>query len=168
MDAQTCMLTRRSIRSYTDEPISDALRETLLRAAFAAPSACNRQPRDFVVIEDRPTLDALAKLFSLQPMLRHAAMAVVVCGDTLKMPIHDMLLCDCAAATENLLLSAHAAGLGAVWGGVFRKAQIEGTQKLLGLPAHVVPMAVVSLGHPAEEKEPNSNFSEKHVHRRKW
>jgi len=115
MDAIEAILTRRSIRRFRDEPVSDDLIETLLRAAMAAPSAGNQQPWHFVVIRDRETLDTTSTVHPYATMAAEAALAIVVCGDTTLEMHKGFWVQDCAAAIQNLLLAAHASGLGAVW-----------------------------------------------------
>ena len=115
MDAMTTIMTRRSIRAYEAEPVSPELVETLLRAAMAAPSAGNQQPWRFVVIAERATLDRLAATSPYAGPLLRASLAVVVCGETLGERHPGYWVEDCSAAMENLLLAAHALGLGAVW-----------------------------------------------------
>lgn len=163
-------MTRRSIRRYVDRPVGDEHIETLLRAAMAAPSAGNQQSWRFVVVTDRATLDALAEASPYTGMLREAPLAIAVCGDTTseKYP-EDYWVEDTSAAMENLLLAAHATGLGACWLGfhprVDRKAH---ARALLGLPDGVEVMGVASIGHPAETKPPADRYDPSLVHRDRW
>ena len=169
MDAMDAILTRRSIRAYTTEPVSDQAVEQLLRAAMAAPSAGNQQPWQFVVIDDRATLDAIPKFHPYSAMLTQAPLAVVVCGDVASAEMPEYWEQDCSAATENLLLAAHALGLGAVWLGVHPEAdRVSATRELLGLPEGVLPLCVVSLGHPAEHKGPADRYEVSRMHRNRW
>jgi len=76
---------------------------------------------------------------------------------------------DCSAATENLLIAVHAMGLGAVWLGVYPKEErVDGVRKLLGLPEHVIPLNIISIGHPAETKTPGDRYEPSRVHQNKW
>ena len=115
MDAMDAILGRRSIRGYTTRKIDPPLIEKLLRAAMAAPSAGNQQPWRFVVIDDRAVLDAIPKLHPYAEMLKAAPLAIAVCGQVEGLKHADYWVQDCAAATQNLLVAAHALGLGAVW-----------------------------------------------------
>ena len=123
-DAQAAInniMTRTSIRQYTDEPVSKADIETMLRAGMAAPTAVNRQPWHFVVVADRKQLNALAAANRGTGMAAKAPLAIVVCGDmqkTLPGTGQGFWVQDCSAATENILLAANALGLGAVWTGL--------------------------------------------------
>jgi nitroreductase len=169
MDTLQSIFTRRSIRRYTDQPVSEELIEQILRAAMAAPSAGNQQPWQFVVLTDRKLLDAIPGYHPYAEMLRQASAAIVVCGDLRLESRSGYWVQDCSAATQNLLLAAHALGLGAVWLGVYpREDRVANTQCLCGLPAEVIPLAIVALGHPAEQPKPVDRFKPERVHRNKW
>jgi nitroreductase len=104
-------------------------------------------------------------------MLSSAAMAIVVCGD-LDVAFDrqiSYLLQDCSAAIENLLLAAHAQGLGACWVGIHPgEALIKQVKELLSLPAAVIPVAMVSLGQPGEQLPARTRYSAGYVHHEKW
>jgi len=169
MDALQAMLTRRSIRRYTDDPVPPDQVDRLLAAAMAAPSAGNQQPWHFVVIRERALLDAIPKFHPHSGMLREAPLALLVCGDLSLEKYEGYWIQDCSAATENLLLAAHAEGLGAVWLGLHpRPERVQGMRELLGLPESVIPLALIALGHPAEAKDPASRFDPSRVHHDRW
>ena len=169
MEAIEAIHGRRSIRSYTDEPVSEEDIEILLKAAMAAPSAGNQQPWHFVVIDDREVLDAIPEYHQYAAMLQEAPLAIAVCGDVEEEKHEGFWVQDCSAAIENLLLAAHSRGLGAVWLGVHPDAsRVRGLRKLLDLPDSVVPLAVISIGHPAEEKPPTTYYSPDRVHHNRW
>lgn len=169
MDVMKAIFTRRSIRKYTDQPVSDELMETLLRAAMAAPSAGNQQPWHFVVIRDRKVLDKIPEFHPHSKMLYQAPVAILVCGDPTVEKYEGRWPLDCSAATENLLLAAHAKGLGAVWLAVYPvEERMAKLRELLGIPEHINPFALISLGHPAEEKEPADRYKKERVHQDKW
>ena len=109
------IFSRRSIRKYTDEPVSDDDIKTMLEAAMAAPSASNSQPWHFVVVMERATLDALAEARPHGKMLAQATLCIAVCGDP---GLSDYWEQDCSAATENLRVAVAALGSGAVWLGM--------------------------------------------------
>ena len=165
------ILGRRSIRVYSPGEISEATVKRLLEAAMAAPSAMTKDPWRFVTVRDREMLKALATLHPGAAMLGSATMAIVMCGDLDAAFDRQIsyLLQDCAAATENLLLAAHAQGLGACWVGIHPgEALIRRVKELLGLPAAVVPMAIVSLGLPGEQLPPRTRYNAAHVHSERW
>jgi nitroreductase len=165
-DILTHLLARRSIRRYTDEPVAAEDIERLLQAAMAAPSASNRRPWEFIVVTET---DLLAKLRSGLVLARYAApLAIAVCGNmqrTWPAPGRDFWIQDCSAATENLLLASAGLGLGAVWVGVHPVGLFVRTvARILALPKYVTPLCVVYVGHPAESKEPRTQYDEERVH----
>lgn len=169
MDTLAAIHQRRSIRKYTAEPVTDATIELLLRAAMAAPSAGNEQPWHFVVIRDRKTLNAIPSFHPHAGMLMEAPVAILVCGDVTLERHKGMWVQDCAAAVENILLTVADLGLGAVWLGVYpRDERVAGLRKLLGLPKHVIPFALIAIGHPGETKAKDDRFRQDRVHRDRW
>jgi nitroreductase len=157
---------RRSIRTYTPEPVSDEAVRKLLEAAMAAPSAAASDPWRFVVVKKREMLSRIADALPFGKMIGSAALGIVACGD--QEAAHDKqlsyLLQDCAAAIENLLLCAHVLGLGACWLGVHpREQRVKSLQGILGLPQQVIPVACIAIGHPAETKEPRTRFNPDYV-----
>ena len=159
--------SRRSIRRYTEEPVSEEQIKTLLEAAMAAPSASNRKPWHFVVVTERETLGRLAEAHKYAKMLHEAPVCISVCGD--QSVSERFWVQDCSAATENLLIAATALGLGAVWCGVYpSQERVEAIGKILGIETPVVPLNIIAVGHPAEEKEPRTQYDEGRVHIEKW
>ena len=159
------IFARRSIRQYTDQPVSEADITSLLEAGMAAPSAGNRKPWHFVVVTDRQTLRAIADTPPYS-RLGDAALAIVVCGDP---SISDWWLQDCTLATENILIAAAGLGLGAVFLGCHERAEREQPiRQVLGIPQEIGLASVLSIGHPAEEKEPRTQYDPAQVHRNKW
>ncbi len=160
------IFARRSIRQYTGEPVGEEDIETLLEAAMAAPSASNIKPWHFVVVTDREMLDALAEVHPHGKMLFDATLCIAVCGDPTE---SRYWVQDCSAATENLLLAATALDLGAVWLGVHpRPERVAPVREVLTVPEAVVPLNLISIGHPAEEKEARTQYDEARVHRGRW
>ncbi|MFH1008632.1 MAG: nitroreductase family protein [Candidatus Latescibacterota bacterium] len=169
MDALDAILSRRSIRQYTPQAVSDETVTELMAAAMAAPSAGNEQPWHFIVMDDRELLDAVPKFHPHSWMLEEAPIAILVCGDTTLQKYEGYWVQDCAAATENLLIAAQANGLGTVWLGVYPvDERVVGFQKLLGLPDHVIPFALISLGYPAEDKPRADRYDASRVRRNRW
>lgn len=165
------ILGRRSVRTYRPGEVDDASVRKLLEAAMAAPSAVAKDPWRFVLVRERATLAALAEALPNGQMLATGALGIVVCGDL--QVAHDgqlsYLLQDCAAAIENLLLAAHALGLGACWLGVHpREPRMLRVAELLALPAPIIPVAAIALGWPGEAKEPRTRFNPAYVHRERW
>jgi nitroreductase len=162
---------RRSVRAYQQKPVSDEMVADLLAAAMAAPSACAKDPWRFVVVREPATLRALAAALPNGSMLANAPLGIVVCGDLDAAHANELsyLLQDCSAAIENLLLAAHALGLGACWLGVHpRQPRMEALTKILGLPETIIPVSGIAIGWPAEEKAARTRFDAKYVHNEKW
>ena len=173
MNPQLALIfARRSVRQYVPgKDVPEPIVRDLLQAAMAAPSACGKDPWHFVVIRDRAVLARLAAGLPNGTMLAQAAVGLVVCGDLQKAHgnLESYLLQDCSAAIENLLLAAAALGLGACWLGVHpREDRLAHVRVTLALPAHVIPVAAIALGWPAEQPPPRTRFSEAAVHREKW
>ena len=157
------IMTRTSIRSFTDEPLTDSQIETLLRAGMAAPSAVNKQPWKFVVVKNKPILQQIADSLP-NTRLASAVCAIVVCGDmtkTLDGVARDFWIHDCSAATENILLAAHALELGAVWAGIFPNPdRVDKLRGLIDLPETQIPLCVIAIGHPAENPIPKDKWNQ--------
>ena len=169
MDALEAIMTRRSIRSYTDEPVSDAELDSILRAAMAAPSASNERPWRFVVVRDPATLARLAKATLFSGVVGRAKAAIVVCGDRQAAKYPGFWVIDCSAAIQNALLAAHAGGLGAVWVGVHPVTPfVAAVRRIIGVPRHVVPHSIIALGRPAEGRPPVDRYDEAFVHDERW
>ena len=169
MDAIEAIMTRRSIRKYTRDAVSDELIKKLLEAAMSAPSAGNQQAWRFVVITERSILDEIPKYHPYSKMLKEAQLAILICGDLEIETRKGFWIQDCAAATENILISANALGLGAVWLGVYpREERVAGIKKVLGLPDHIIPVSLIPIGHPAESLSPSNRFDKSKVHYNGW
>lgn len=161
------IFARRSIRKYSPKLVSEEDVKTILEAAMAAPSSSNRKPWHFVVVTDRVILDKLAKVHPYGKMLFDAPLCMAVCGDKTISP--RSWVQDCSAATENILLAVTALGLGAVWLGVHPiESRVDPISKVLKIPGYIVPLNLVSIGHPAEEKEPRTQYDEERVHNEYW
>ena len=169
MDTLEAIHTRRSIRCYTDEQIEDGTIKKLLAAAMSAPSAANEQPWEFIVIKDRTMLDAIPTFSPFASMVRDAPVGILICGDTRKAIVPGFWVQDCSAATQNLLLAAHALGLGAVWTGVYpMEGHVAGFTKHCQLPEGVIPLAFVVVGYPADTPAMQERFSEDRIHADVW
>jgi nitroreductase len=160
------IFARRSIRAYTDEPVSEADLQSLLEAGMAAPSGSNRQPWHLIAVTERDTLHALAAAHPYGRMIAEAAAAIVVCGDP---AVSDWWVQDCSAATENILIAAAGLGLGAVWVGCHGRPEREhAIRNVLGIPPRIGVLSLLSIGHPAEKKEARTQYSPARVHRERW
>ena len=153
---------RKSVRKYTDQPVMTEQLETLAKAGMAAPTAMNKQPWAMVAITDRKVLDKLAEQLPYGKMLAQAPAAMAICGNmnkALENAGRAYWVQDCSAATENVLLAAEAMGLGAVWLGVHPiEAQVKEVSETLNLPAHLVPLNVISIGYPTGVEKPKNKW----------
>jgi nitroreductase len=168
MDAMEAILTRRSIREYTKRRVSAKVLKELLEAAMCAPSAGNQQPWCFVVISDREILNEIPKYHTYAQMLKEAQVAILVCCDQ-DLQLGGYGVQDCSAATQNILLAAHAKGLGAVWLGIYpTEPRVTDIKKLLNLPEHIIPISLISIGYPAEQKPRQDRYRADRVHYNQW
>jgi nitroreductase len=169
MDAIEALLSRRSVRHFTHQPVPKELVDILLNAAMHAPSAANAQPWHYIVINDRDLLEEVTTFHPAAESLHEAPMAILVCGDDLLEKRPDRWILDCSAATENMLLAAHALGLGAVWLGIHPDSlRIEGVCQLVGLPTHVHPLSLVVIGYPTRVPPPANRYHSERVHLNQW
>lgn len=161
------IMTRTSIRSFTDRAVSSDTIEMLLRAGMAAPTAVNKQPWHFVVVNDRAKLDELGGNGRQSDMWHESTLAIVVCGNmekALEGPGQDFWVQDCSAATENILLAAHALGLGAVWTGCYPiEERVANVSQVLNLPEHIIPLCVIVMGYPNESPTPKDKWKPENV-----
>ena len=167
------IFTRTSVRTYEEgRTVSPDTVEILLRAAMSAPTAVNKQPWAFVVLDNREALDSLADVLPYAKMLHHAPLAIVTCGDmdkAIEGNGRDFWIQDVSAATENLLIAAHALGLGAVWTGVYPDMErATAVQQRLGMPANIIPLSVVPIGYPAGEQQPKDKWNPDAVRYNLW
>ncbi len=164
------IMTRTSVRDYTDAPISKETLDTLLRAGMAAPTAGNKQPWKFIAVTDRSRLDSLAS--GNWRMAAKAQAAIVVCGDTTNVfpgEGKDYWVQDCSAATENILLAAHAVGLGAVWCGCYPISErVANVKRIFSIPEEIVPLSIVMLGYPTQPTEPKDKYKPENIHYNNW
>ena len=171
-DALDVIMTRASVRSYTDQPVEKDKVEKMLKAAMAAPTARNQQPWAFVVVDSREILDELAETLPHAKMAAQAPLAIVACGDLTKSLsgiAQEYWVQDVSAAIENLLLAAHAMELGAVWTGVYPiPERVNDVVQVLSLPEHIIPLAVIPIGYPAGEVQPKDKWKPENVKYNKW
>ena len=157
------ILKRRSIRRYKDRPVEKELLVKLLKAGMAAPSACNNQPWEYVVVTEG--------IETLRNTLYHgnynAPAAIVVCGNMklAKGGLKRYWEQDCSAAIENILIAATSFGLGTVWIGLHPLPSVfNPVREVLNIPEHVIPLGLVLVGYSAEEKEPRTQYNEKRIY----
>lgn len=174
MDNYELIMSRRSIRKYTDEPISDEIVHKILAAGMAAPSCANTRDWAFIVVRDRETLAKMADANGRPAqLLKEAPLAILILGDTERAfpRAKDYWVVDGAIAGENMILAAQALGLGSVWLGTWPQMErVEAQSKLFGLPETMIPHSIIAFGYPAEDKTglPHMDYEESRVHFEKW
>ncbi len=167
------ILTRRSVREYSQKNVEDEKIKIILKAAMQAPSSRNSQPWHFIVVKKREILDEMARIHPYGKMLHRAKAAIVVCADPKLNKSRKMLWPqDCAAATQNILLASRCLGIGSVWLGVYPyEDRMRGIAELLGIPEDIVVFSVVSLGYPLEENafyEAENRYKKDRIHWDSW
>lgn len=166
MELKEVLLKRRSVRKFTEEPVSQEMIEELLHAAMSGPSACNKRPWEFYVITNEKKLEELKNASKFTKI--SAKLAIVVCGNmsrALPLKMAEYWIQDCSAATENILLRVTDLDLGAVWCGIHpQKRATEKTREILSIPEKQIPLNIIWIGHPAEEPEARDQYEEKCVH----
>ena len=161
-----CIMSRKSVRKFDSRTVSEETIETILKAGMAAPSAMNKQPWKFVVVQDKQMLKTIA---DSMPNIRTATapMAIIVCGDmskTLDGVAREFWVQDCSAATQNILLAAHSMGLGAVWNGLYPDLpRCKFISNLLQMDNRYIPICVVPIGYPAENPEVKNKWKPENV-----
>lgn len=170
MDLLDAIFTRRSVRRFGTEKVSAADIEVILQAAMNAPSAHNEQPWQFLVLTERELLDQISKVHPYAKMCLEAPLAIVPCIDLSTHDYSDSFwVQDMSAATQNMLLTARALGLGAVWLGVYPNEKIVGAiKKLFQLPEKVVPLNIIPIGHTDVAQNKVDRFDVNKVHYNKW
>ena len=168
MELEEVLLKRRSVRKFMAEPVSEEAIDKLLHAAMSGPSAVNRRPWEFYVVRNPEKIAALNKVGFAS---YKSPLMIVVAGNRMHFlppPASDFWLEDVSAASENILLEATNLGLGACWCGVYPgKLRQKQVAKILEMPIHHVPFAIIILGHPeGPVPEPRDQYDEKKVYQK--
>jgi nitroreductase len=177
-EAYNVIMSRKSVREYTSQQLSDGQIDSLLRAGMAAPSAMNIQPWELIVVTDS---SVKAKIGDHNRSVATAPVTIVVCADTvMNMRPHGQPDAeptaqpnpfwqqDASAVAENILLAAESMGLGAVWTSASRPDRAGVISEALGLPANIHPLAAIAIGYPAGDNQPKDKWKESKVHYNKW
>ena len=169
MDTLKAISTRRSIRKYTTEAISDEILNTLLRAGMDAPSALDEQPWHFLAIRNRETLKKIPEFHSHCDLVKEAPACIILCCDKKLEKLPGFWVQDCSACAQTILLAAHAQGLGAVWIGVHpSQRDVDGIRRMFDLSENIIPFCMIAIGYPDEPYPEKSNFREDRIHLDKW
>ena len=157
MDALENIMTRCSVRRFLDRPIPDADVRTILEAGMRGPSCVNARDWSFLVTRRTEVLEQMAACNGrpAEP-LKKAALGVLVLGDLGRAfpPARDYWVIDAAIAAQNMVLAAHALGIGSVWLGTWPQTErVEALRALFDLPETAVPHSILAFGYPADEGE---------------
>ena len=169
MDAIKTILTRISTRKFNDTPIPDDALHTILEAGMAGPTAVNARPWSFIVVRDKGTLNKMAdgNGRAAEP-LRGAALGILICGDLERAfpAAPDYWVVDGSIAAQNMILAAHAMGIGSVWLGTWpQDNKIAAQKELFNLPEHIIPHSIIAFGYPLEESNKEKQlYEEDRVH----
>lgn len=162
------ILTRVSVRQFTDAPVSDEQLNALIRSGMSAPTGVNRQPWEFYIIKDARAREELAAALPYAKMTAKAPAAIIVGGNRERfLEGEDSVLWeqDLSAASENILLAANALGLGGVWTCIFpHRDRIDAVSKILNLPDNIVPFSLIPIGHPAAKRLPMDKWHPERIH----
>jgi len=171
------LLTRRSIRKYKDKKIDRETLQEIIKAAQYAPSAHDKQPWEFLVIEDKETLADLRHVQRWTSFAKDAACAIIVCGDKGEAFSRDkedekwsFADVDCALATQNLMLAAHDKGIGTCYcGAAPMQKVVDALIEKFNIPAHIRPFSIIVMGYPDETpKQPQDRYKPEKIHWGKW
>lgn len=163
----SALLQRRSVRQYTPDAVDKSTIERILKAGMFAPSAKNSKPWEFIVVQNKKTLEDLSKVGQHWRMLSGAAAAIVVLANTqnYNSSTVEFFAQDCAACTQNMLIAAQGEGLGAVWLGLHPKAELQKeVSELLKIPQEIIPFSIISLGVPQSHPHPHTTYAHEKVH----
>jgi len=142
MDALEALKTRRSVRKYTNQPVSKEDVETMVDAGRLAATARNEQPWEFVVVTEASVRKELARIAEYGKFIADAPVCIVVFGKDSKYYLEDG-----CAATQNILVAARALGLGSCWVAGDKKPYADDIRKLLGVPDGYKLVSMNAIGH---------------------
>jgi nitroreductase len=169
MEVFEALHTRRSIRKYEDKEIPQELVQKMLAAAMMAPSAGDARPWQFILVTDPEKKSKIKEVHPYVPMITGAPLGILICGDLSKEKYPGFWPQDCSAAMQNLLLAAHASGLGAVWTGIYPlEERVVKVKEIFNLPDHVIPMGLAVMGWPAQSRTSEERFTEACIRYNTW
>ena len=168
METISAIMSRRSIRHWTDEPVTEEERRIIFEAAMNAPSAADARPWHFVALDDPATIRRFTGLGGTE-MLAESTFMVLVCGEPGKEVYPGFWPQDCSCAAQNMQLAAHDIGIGCVWIAIHPlEERVAACREILGIPQAVVPFALLAMGVPNEVVAPEYRYDEQRLHLNKW
>ena len=156
---------RHSVRKFRDEKVPDELIENLLKAGMQAPSSCNSQPWEFIVVSKKEDKLAISEMHRFAKPAMGASHLIVTLGNLNEAKVIGMIEQDLGACNENILLQATHEGLGAVWLG-FHPIE-DRTLKLkeyLEIPDYCIPFSVICVGWPSGDSSVKLRYDKSKVH----
>lgn len=173
MDTIQTIKERISVRQFSEKPISESELHTILEAGMSGPTAVNARPWSFVVVRDKEMLSKMADINGRAATpLRGADVGILVCGDLQRaFPMApDYWVVDGTIAAQNMILAAHALGIGSVWLGTWpQEEKVKGQASLFSLPEHIIPHSIIAFGYPAAPSDKvKLLYEEDRVHFEKW
>ncbi|MBP3852174.1 MAG: nitroreductase family protein [Erysipelotrichaceae bacterium] len=162
-------MERKSIRKYKSEPLKEFEIQQILTAAFKAPSCKDLRPWEYIIVENKETLETMSNVAHYSKMLSQAAMGIVVMANLTCNENLDQCIQDCAAATENMLLEAATLDIGSCWVGCHpRMDRVEKLKSLFSLPNHIYPLWMISFGYPDEDPKEKNKWDVSKIHRERY
>ena len=163
------IFNRASVRSFDGRKVESEKIDLLMKAAMAAPSACNQQPWEFVVVTDPEILGELSKCSPYAGCIGQAPLGIAVCMRTEGLRAADYTQIDASAATENILLEAVELGLGAVWLGIAPGLErMDAVRQVIGAPETIQPFCLIACGYPDKPAAPADRYDPSRIHFEKW
>ena len=163
------IFNRASVRVFKDAPVEKEKIEMLLKAAMQAPSAGNQRPWEFIVVEDKKTLEQLSETDPYAKFVAKVPAAIVALGNTDEMRFPEHWEQDLGAACENILLEAVSQELGAVWLGVAPlKERMDHITKVFDLPDNIRPYAIIPFGYAKRPYEVEERYDAGRGHFEKY
>jgi nitroreductase len=168
METIQAIMTRRSIRTWTNEPVAEQERKIILEAAMNAPSAADARPWHFVTMDDPEVINQFTGLGGTE-MLAESTFMVLVCGEVAKEVYPGFWPQDCSCAAQNMQLAAHDIGIGCVWVAIYPlDERVQTCRRILDIPESITPFALLAMGVPNEVLPPESRYDDERVHANKW
>jgi nitroreductase len=168
METIKALMSRRSVRTWTNEPVTEEERKIIMEAAMNAPSAADARPWHFVTMDDPAIINQFTELGGTE-MLSESTFMVLVCGDQSKEIYPGFWPQDCSCAAQNMQLAAHDIGIGCVWIAIYPlEERVEKCRTVLDVPEAITPFALLAMGVPNEVLPPEYRYDEERLHTNRW
>lgn len=169
MDLLEGLLTRRSIRRFTDRKVAETDMIDIIKAGMYAPSAGNQQPWRYIIVTDQEKKELIGNTIRTSVMAKDANFVIIVCADLEQAKYPQYWDQDCAAAMQNMLLASHSKGIGAVWGGIYpEKDRVEFIRKEFKIPENIEVFGLLMAGYPEIQPSNAERFHPEMIYREAW